>query len=47
MQQNQAPIMVLNRDAKREQGRKAQIANIKAAKVRDRCLIKLRLSLTL
>ena len=30
--QNQAPVYVLNRDAKREQGKHAQVANIKAAK---------------
>ena len=28
----QAPVMILNASAKREQGRKAQAANIKAAK---------------
>jgi T-complex protein 1 subunit gamma len=30
--QNQAPVYVLNRNAKREQGKHAQVANIKAAK---------------
>ncbi len=30
--QNQAPVFVLNPSAKREQGKHAQVANIKAAK---------------
>ena len=30
--QNQAPVFVLNKNAKREQGKHAQVANIKAAK---------------
>jgi hypothetical protein len=31
--QNRAPVYVINKDAKREQGKNAQAANIKAAKV--------------
>jgi hypothetical protein len=30
-----APIIVLNQNAKRDSGRKAQLTNIKAAKVND------------
>ena len=33
---SQAPVYILNPQAKREQGKKAQEANIKAAKVSDR-----------
>ena len=32
---SRAPVYILNQNAKREQGRKAQAANIKAARVRD------------
>jgi T-complex protein 1 subunit gamma len=31
----QAPVMVMNTNTKRESGRKAQLANIQAAKVRS------------
>ena len=31
---SRAPVFILNQNAKREQGRKAQTANIKAARVR-------------
>ena len=30
---SRAPVFILNQNAKREQGRKAQVANIKAARV--------------
>ena len=34
---SQAPVYILNKNAKRDQGKKAQAANIKAAKVSAGC----------
>ena len=43
----QAPVMVMNTNTKRESGRKAQLANIQAAKVHPFSLRQLQISLPL